>query len=107
MPNYPNLANLSSNPSVGDFMSLPNSTYPYFWAWILTSIWLIIVTTSYFAEKSRNGKGNILSSMAVSCFVIIVLSAIGTAFGVVSLEIMIYIIAISVVIWGIWFFTNK
>lgn len=106
MVNYPDFSNLSGNPTIADFMALPNSSYPFFWAWILAGIWMITVLTSYFAEKLLRTKGNILSSMAVACFAILVLALLGTFFKVVSVEIMIYIIVISAVIIGVWMFSR-
>ena len=107
MVTFPDLSNLSSDSTIGNFLSLPNATYPYFWAWILGAIWFIISSTLYFTEKEKRTKANLLSSMAVSCFAILILSLTGTILGIVSLEIMIYILVISALIIGIWIFSNK
>jgi len=104
---YPDLSNLSSTSGIGGLLSLPNTTYPYFWAWILGSLWLIVTTTLYFAEVKRKGYGKILSSMSVSCFAILILSTIGTIVGFITLEVMTYILVISFLIIGTWFLTGK
>ena len=106
MVSFPDFSNLSSNPDIGDLLSLPNASYPYFWAWIIASIWFIITSTLYFKGKERMGKEKLLSCMAVATFPIIVLSVIGTIVGFITLNIMIYIIVISFVIIGIWFFSD-
>ena len=106
MVDFPGFENLSSNPTIGNLMSLPNASYPYYWAWIFGGIWLIITLSLYFSEKDKTGKGKMLASMAVSCFAIIMLATIGTIVGFVQLEIMIYILVLCMVIIGIWFFSD-
>ncbi len=105
MVEYPDLSVLNNQSGIGGLLSLPNASYPYFWAWILGGIWAIITFTTYFVEKEKEGKGRMLSSMAVACLVIIFLSTIGTIVGFVSVEIMVYILVISMIIIAIWFFT--
>jgi len=107
MVNYPDLSNLNNQSGIGGLMSLPNSSYPFFWAWILGGIWVIISLTMYFSEKEKIGRGKILSSMSVASFVIVLLSTIGTILGIVSVDIMIYILVISSIIIGIWWFSVK
>lgn len=107
MVDYPDLSNLNNESGIAGIMSLPNSSYPYYWAWILGAIWVIIVLTMYFKDKEKIGKGLILSSMAVACLSIIFLSAIGTVLGIVSGEIMVYILVLSAIIIGIWFFSTR
>ena len=103
---FPDLSNLSS-PDIGDVLSLPNSSYPYYWAWILGGIFFIIALNTYFKEKKDIGKGNILSSMAVSSLACLVLAALGTLVGFITLEIMLYVIAIWVVLTAIWWFSGE
>ena len=107
MVNYPDLSSLNGTTGISGFMSLPNDSYPFFWAWILAGIFLIITTSSYFTEKSRKGYANILSSMAVSSFAILILATIGSIVGFISLEIMTYIFVLSMLIIGIWYFSVK
>ena len=106
MVNYPDLGNLSGNATIGDFMAFPNSVYPYFWAWIIGGIWLIISLSLYFSQKEETGKTNLLSSLAVSSFACILLSAMGTVLGIISLEIMIYILIFCLLIIVVWFFSD-
>ena len=107
MVNYPDLSSLTNSSGISGFLRIPNSSYPYYWLWILTGIWAIIVSTLYFEEKNRIGNGKILSSMAVSCLIIIILSTIGTVLEIISLDIMIYILVASMIIIGIWFFSGR
>ena len=107
MVNYPDLSSLDNSSGIAGLMALPNSSYPYFWAWILGGIWIIMVITMYFKEKGSIGKANLLSSMAVAALSIIFLSTIGTVLTIVSVEIMVYILVIGIMIIAIWFFTGK
>ena len=88
-------------------MGFPNSAYPPFWAWIIGALWIIITLTIFFEEKDRVGKANILSGMAVSSLVCIVLSVFGTLLGVIDLPIMIYILVFGILIIIVWFFSQK
>ncbi len=106
MVNYPDLGNLSENATIGDLMAFPNSAYPYFWVWLIGAIWLILALTMYFSEKERIGKTSFLSSLAVSSFACIILSGIGTLFGIFSLENMIYILVFGLLIIVVWFFSD-
>lgn len=105
MVNYPDLSNLNNESGIGGFMSLPNSSYPYFWAWILGGLWIIMVLTMYFRDKEKIGRGRILSSMTVSAFAIILLATIGTILGIISVDIMIYVLVLGFMIIAVWWFS--
>ena len=105
MVTYPDLSVLNNESGIAGIMNLPNASYPYFWVWILGGIWAIITLTTYFIESEKEGKGKILSSMAVACLAVIFLAVIGTIVGFVSVEIMVYILVISMIIIAIWIFS--
>ena len=107
MVDYPDLSSLNNGSGIAGLMSLPNSSYPFFWAWILGGIWAIIVLTLYFTEVEKVGKAKLLSSMAVACFAILLLSTIGTVLTIVSIEIMVSILVLSIMIIALWFFSTK
>ena len=107
MVDYPDLSSLNNESGIAGFMSLPNASYPYFWAWILGGIWIIMVLTMYFKEVEKVGKAKILSSMAVACLAILLLATIGTVLTIISTEIMVTILVLSLLIIAIWFFSSK
>ena len=107
MVSFPDLSSLSDNPTIGDFFSLPNATYPFFWAWILGGLWTIITLSLYFSEKEKKTVESMLSTMVVSCFATLILAVLGTIVGFVSLEIMIYFLVFSIGIIAVWLFTTK
>lgn len=101
------LSNLNENTTnIGTLLAIPNSSYPYFWAWILLGIWLIITSTLYFKEKEKIGRGKLLASMSVACFCIIILATLGSLLGIITSEIMIRTLVLCIVIIAIWFFTT-
>ncbi len=106
MVNYADLGNLSENATIGELMALPNNAYPYFWAWIIGGIWLIMALSMYFSQKEKIGKTNFLSPLAISSFACIILSAIGTLVGIISLEIMIYVLVFGLLIIVVYFFSD-
>lgn len=106
MVDFPELSDISINGTIGDFMTFPNSIYPYFWAWIIGGLWLIISLTLYYKEKEKIGKGRMLSSMAVSSLACMILSLFGTLLGIITLNIMIYIFVFGMLMTIIWFFSK-
>lgn len=107
MVKYPDLSNLNNASGIGGLMSLPNSSYPYYWLWIFAGIWAIISISLYFKEKEKTGKGRILSSMAVASFVMSILATIGTIFWIISVDILVYILVFTAIIIAVWFFSTK
>lgn len=103
---YPDMSSLAANATVADFVALPNSSYPYFWALIMAGLWIIFTFSMYFREVELLGKGKMLSSMAVSSLSIIILSVIGSLFGIISSNILIYIITLGIVFIAIWIFSG-
>ena len=104
MVNFPDLSNLNNKSGIEGLMSLPNSSYPYFWAWIIAGIWIIIVSTLYFKEKEKTGRGKLLGALAVASFAIIILSTIGSAIGIITSDIFVYILVLGALPIALWWF---
>lgn len=107
MVNYPDLSNVSNSSGIEGILTLPNASYPYFWTLIIFGIWAIFTFSLYFREKSFKGKGNLLSSAAVSSLVCIVLSTMGSLLGFVTLISQLPIFVFGILIIAIWIFSNK
>ena len=106
MVDYYGLEDLSNDSNIGNLLAIPNGVYPYFWAWILFGLFVIGSLSMFFAERLRKGTGNLLSSMAISAFFIIILAVLGTVVGFITNQIMVYTLVIGILIIGIWFFSN-
>ncbi len=106
MAKYPDLGNLSDNAGIAELLALPNASYPFYWPLIMIGIWVIISLTLYFREKELTAKGNLLSSMAISAFAIIMLSTLGTLFKIITLAAFLPLLIGGLVIIAIWIFSS-
>ena len=104
---YPDLSSISNNSNIGSFLSLPNSSYPFFWTWLIFGIFVILTLSLYFKEKAKIGKGNLLSSAAVSSLAIVILATLGSLIGLFTIKTLIPIIVMSLVIIIVWIFSKK
>lgn len=93
--------------SVAGIMSFPLTGDYYFYAKILFGIWLIIGLGFFFEEKKRLGKGNMLSSLAVSSLAIIVLAVIGSLFDIITQEVFVSTIVLGLIFIFIWFVRGR
>ncbi len=107
MVEYPDLSTLNNGSGIAGFLQIPIDGYPFYWLWMLVGIWIIIFLSMYFSERDKLGKAKIISSMAVSCLAILILGVIGTFLGIITVEIMVYILVFSLIILGIWFYSGK
>ncbi len=106
MVTYPDLSNLSDSAGIGELLALPNASYPFYWALIMIGIFVIVSLSMYFREKSLGRPGNLLSSMAVSAFAMIMLSTVGTLFNILTLEIFLPLLVGFLLIIAIWIFSG-
>lgn len=106
MVNYPDLSSLGNSSSISNLAALPSASYPFYWTIMIGAIWIILTLTMYFRDKSLQGKGNILSSMAIASFAAIVLSAAGSWMGIVSVTSQLPILVFGVVILVVWIFSS-
>lgn len=107
MASYPDLSNLNGTSGIGGFLSLPNASYPFFWAWILFGIWTITTLTLYFTEKSALGRANILSHMAVASMVVLIVATIGSINGFITQIVFIPALVLALLIIAIWHFSSN
>lgn len=107
MVDFPDLSSLGSNPSILDLLALPNATYPYFWVWILGGIWFIITSVSFFRDEAKLNKDQLVSSMAVASFAIMILATLGSLGGFVEQEPLVIMLVFNLIIIGVWFFSVR
>lgn len=103
---YPDLSNLSNTTGIEGLLQLPNASYPFFWAIIIAGIWVILTFTMYFKEKAIQGRGNMLSSAAVSSLAAIMLSTLGSLLGIVTLTSQLPILIFGIVVIVLWIFSK-
>lgn len=104
---FEDLSNFESTPlTLASFLSFPNSVYPFFWAFILSALFIIITLVSFFKEREKKGRGNMLSSLALASFSTIILLTVGSVIGCVTLEILIPGLVICSTFIILFFFFN-
>ncbi len=96
--NVTDISQILSYPLTGDY---------YFWAKILFAIFVIISLGSFFEERKRLGKGNMLSSFAVGSIVTIVLSFIGSLFNVVTGDVFTVVLVLGAFLIFIWYVKGR
>lgn len=104
---YPNLSSLSNSTGIGGLLSLPNSSFPWYWTLMLVAVGIILTMTMYYRDKSLQGRGNILSSLAVASLACIVLGVLGSLLGLFTVVTLVPIIVFCVLIVAVWVISGK
>lgn len=101
---------LSSLESVSDWLVWPTLCSPFFYLYIITFLWIFLTYGLYKIEKTINVyTADFISSLAASSLAVSFLSAIGTLvknsnnIPMISSDILLYVIAITIPILVIWF----
>ncbi len=96
--------------SVGDFLVYPTSCNYYFYLILLGFVMIIITWFLFKAEEKKTGRGDFISSLAVSNIVISVLASIGTliedsdGIPMIQTDIWLYFLATTIVFTLFWIF---
>lgn len=80
-----------------EILNFPNLDTPMFYPIMLFVIFTIFTTLTFFKEVKREGKGNILSSLAVGGYVTTAISAIFSLLGLISTVIAVTTLVITIV----------
>jgi len=94
------------NAGIDGFLKYPLTGDYYFYGKILLGLWVIITLTLYFEEKSRIGRSNFLSCLAVGGIGIIILAVIGSLFGIITNDILILTFVICGIFLVLWLLTS-
>jgi len=92
---------------VSQILAYPLTGDYFFWAKLLFAIFVIISLGTFFEEKKRLGKGNMLSSLAIGSIATIVLSFMGSLFNVVTGDIFTTILILGGVLIFIWYIKGR
>lgn len=88
-------------------LNFPNTGVPEFWPIMLFVVFIISASTLFFREVKREGRGNFLSSMAVSGFLTTSVALILSLLQVIQGEIVVFTFVFSLVFQVIYLLTNK
>lgn len=107
MVDYPNLTSIQNDSNIATLLALPNASNPFFWTVILGGVFIILSLTMYFREKSLTGRGNLLSSSAVSALACIVIAVFGSLINIFTVETLVPVLVFGLVIIVSWIFSSK
>lgn len=91
-----------SNPGILDILKFPTTCFYYFYFVIMIALYGVLTSLIYQAEKLKKTYPNFISCAAISSFVILWISLIGTLLTIIESEIMILlllILGIPIVVW--------
>lgn len=103
---YQTIDNIS-NANIGEILSFPSVNTPTFFPLILVAIFVVITMVSFFREIKREGRGNLMSSLAVSGFITTVIALSMSLLGLIQREVVVMILVISLVFEVIFLLTGK
>ncbi len=89
-----------------DVLNFPNLDTPIFYPIMLFVIFSIFTTLTFFRELKREGKANILSSLAVGGFVTTAISAILSLLQLISTTIAVTTLVITLVFQALYLFSG-
>lgn len=85
-----------------ELLKFPLSCDYYFYAKIVGGIWAILTFILFFLDRDKLGRGEMLSSMAISSFATIVIALAGTPLGIITADIMILTFVLGMIPIVIW-----
>ena len=92
---------------LGTLLRFPSIDTPIFYPVLLFVIFLIFALGTFFREIRREGKGNILSSLAVGGFITMVMAFIFSLLGLIQRGVVIITLVASIMFIAIYMLTDK
>ncbi|KKN11227.1 hypothetical protein LCGC14_1028580 [marine sediment metagenome] len=88
-------------------LNFPSLDTPIFYPLQLFTIFMVFALMTFFREVQREGKGNILSSLAIAGYVTTAVALIYTLLDLIQTEIMVLVLVISLVFQVLFLLTNR
>lgn len=92
---------------IQSLLNFPNLDTPIFYPLFLLVIFFVFTSLSFFREVNREGKGNILSSLAVGGYVTIVGGVILSTMGLIQTAVLVTTVVASLVFQVLFLLTRK
>ncbi len=89
------------------FLNFPNLDTPIFYPLFMFVLFFVFTSLTFFREVRREGKGNILSSLAVAGYVTTAISVILSLLDLMDNTIVITILVISLIFQAIYLLTDR
>ncbi len=93
--------------SLRQLLNFPNLDTPIFYPIMLFVIFIIFTMATFFRELKREGRGNIMSSLAIGGFVTTVIAFIFSLLGLVQTAIVITTLVISLIFEVLFLLTGR
>lgn len=101
-----NVANTGGDTDVTSFLTFPSLDFPEFWGLVLFSFFAILTLRLFYKQKETAGKGDFISSSAVSSFATSLLGLVLNLAEVIDRTILIFTLSITFVFVAIYFLTK-
>lgn len=92
---------------IRNVLNFPSIDTPIFYPLQLFTIFIVFTLMTFFREVQREGKGNILSSLAIAGYVTTAIAVIYTLLDLIQTEIMVLILVISLVFQVLFLLTSR
>lgn len=106
MPNYTTLDQLNDT-GIQAIMNYPSSGDPFFWGKIMFGIFAILTLVTFFEERRRLGRGNLLSSLAIASVSTMVITWAGTIGNFIGNQISVMVTVIGFIFIALWFLISE
>lgn len=103
---------IGSIASVADFFVWPTACNYFFWLYVLGAIFLIVAWVLFKTEEDRKGEGELTSSLGISSIAVTSIAVIGTlvestaGIPMIQSDVLLYMVAATVVFVLIWIFKD-
>lgn len=92
-----NTLNGSDGLGIKNILNFPNLDTPIFYPMFLFTVFFVFTSLSFFREVSREGKGNMLSSLAVGGFASLSAATILSLLGLIQTTVLVTTVVASLV----------
>lgn len=96
-----------SDLGIGELLNFPNLDTPIFYPMFLLVIFFVFTSLSFFREVGREGRGNILSSLAIGGYVTISVATILSLLGLIQTAILVTTVVIGLIFSVLYLLTRK
>ena len=95
------------NLDLKSFLQYPTTGFNFFWVLILFAIFMVFTLSTFFKEIRREGRGNILSSLAIAGFVTTAIAVLFSLLDLIQTQIVIIVFVISIIFQIIFLLTSR
>jgi len=95
------------NTTIESLLQFPTIDTPLFYPMFLFVLFFAVTVISFFREVTREGRGNIMASMAISSYVTVAASAILSTIGLIQTTVLVTVVVSALVFQVIFLLTGR